>query len=330
MPGRRNRPVTIRATTRKGAASGQADDIQSETLRPPGIRSQAARSEPAGPGPRSLPAIPGGHPAKDRSVDSLVSTLLPLIVAAIVVTLSLRLRQTAWTTVSAWNFGLDYRDGRFVKVLEPGRYFTPGSRRVIHAVRRTEQVLATPPVEATSKDRLPFRLSAYLTYRVVEPREAFENDFADKLTYAARVALAEIAAGLSLEELLSERPALGEALKATIGETVCGCRIEKAAIGEVTLPPEIRRLFSEVERARLEGAAALERARGEQAALRSLANSARMLKGNPELMNLRLLQSVSGSAKASPTLVLSPSAFWPLSPVRPDEEVPRESQDDIR
>ena len=78
-------------------------------------------------------------------------------------------------------------------------------------------------------------------------------------------------------------------------------RVTVAADGSVTLPPEIRRLFSEVERARLEGAAALERARGEQAALRSLANSARMLKGNPELMNLRLLQSVSGSAKASPT-----------------------------
>lgn len=263
-------------------------------------------------------------------MDSLIYTLLPLIVAAIVVTLSLKLHETSWTTVSAWNFGLDYRDGRFVKVLEPGRYFTPGRRRVIREVRRTEQVLATPPVEATSKDRLPFRLSACLVYRVVEPREAFENDWPDKLTYAARVALAEIAAGLPLEELLSERPALGEALKARIGETVCGCRIEKASIGEVTLPPEMRRLFSEVERARLEGVAALVRARGEQAALRSLANSARMLKGNPELMNLRLLQSVSGSAKASPTLVLSPGAFWPLSPARPEDEAPREAQEEIR
>ena len=49
----------------------------------------------------------------------------------------------------------------------------------------------------------------------------------------------------------------------------------------------------------------VERARAEQASLRSLANSARMLKGNPELMNLRLLQALNGGpGKPAPTVVL--------------------------
>ena len=69
------------------------------------------------------------------------------------------------------------------------------------------------------------------------------------------------------------------------------------------LPPEVRRLFTEIERAKLEGLAALERARGENAALRSLANAAGMLKGNPELMNLRLLQSMA-TGKGQLTVVL--------------------------
>ncbi len=42
--------------------------------------------------------------------------------------------------------------------------------------------------------------------------------------------------------------------------------------------------------ARKEGLAALERARGETAALRNLANGAKVLENNPHLMQLRLLQ----------------------------------------
>ena len=85
--------------------------------------------------------------------------------------------------------------------------------------------------------------------------------------------------------------------------------ISQAELGSVILPPELRKMTTEVERARLEGLAQLERARGEQAALRSLANAARMLKDNPELMKLRLLQSVGGAKGA--TLVLGEAALNP-------------------
>ncbi|MCA1706792.1 MAG: hypothetical protein LC808_27445 [Actinobacteria bacterium] len=45
--------------------------------------------------------------------------------------------------------------------------------------------------------------------------------------------------------------------------------------------------------ARAEGLAALERARGETAALRNLANAARLCADNPALLQLRLLQQLS-------------------------------------
>ena len=62
-------------------------------------------------------------------------------------------------------------------------------------------------------------------------------------------------------------------------------------------------------RAKLEAAASLERARGEQATLRLLANAARLIKGNPELMNLRVLQALSvGPGKAAPTIILGGGA----------------------
>lgn len=70
--------------------------------------------------------------------------------------------------------------------------------------------------------------------------------------------------------------------------------------------------MTEVERARLEGLAALERARGEQAALRSLANAARLLKDNPELAQLRVLQAAATARNA--TIVIGDPAATPPRP----------------
>ena len=60
-------------------------------------------------------------------------------------------------------------------------------------------------------------------------------------------------------------------------------------------------------KAKKEGEAALERARGETAALRSLANGARTLKNNPALFNLRLLQLISDPSAKGATIVLNTS-----------------------
>ena len=68
-----------------------------------------------------------------------------------------------------------------------------------------------------------------------------------------------------------------------------------------------------MERARREGQATLERAHAEQAALRALANAARMLKNNPELQNLRLIQALS-EAKGATVVLGSPTGLVPMPP----------------
>ena len=65
--------------------------------------------------------------------------------------------------------------------------------------------------------------------------------------------------------------------------------------------------------AQREAQAALERARGESAALRNLANGARVLEGNPALQNLRLMQSLTAAQNGGNTFVLGmPGGFVPL------------------
>lgn len=199
------------------------------------------------------------------------------------------------TTVYEWEFGLHYVNGKFGGVLPPGRHFKwpLTGRHDIFPVRRTEQFDALAPVDVTSKDGLVFRMSASVGYRIVDPREAYEESYIDKIRTAVHAAVVKLAATRNLQQLLSERLVADASFKSLIEARICGCEITSAAVQAIVLPPEVRRLFAEIERAKLEGTAALERARGENAALRSLANAAGVLKGNPELMNLRLLQTMA-------------------------------------
>ena len=177
----------------------------------------------------------------------------------------------------------------------------------MYTLRNTDQVHTTPFVDVTSSDKFVFRWSAVAIYRVVEPRVAFENGHVEKIRLAISAALIKLAGERTLDAILSDRAGLDSAFGALVGSPICGCEIRKAAIAGIALPPEIRRLFTEIETS-----AALERARGEQAALRSLGNAARLLKGNPELMNLRVLQALATPGKGRPTLVIGPNGLLPL------------------
>ena len=93
--------------------------------------------------------------------------------------------------------------------------------------------------------------------------------------------------------------------------------MRKPSFRDLTLPGDLKKIFSQVVRARQEGLAALEKARGETAALRSLANAAQMVQRNPQLLQLRLLQVLE--QQPGHTVVLGmPSGVVPVP-------VPRDS-----
>jgi regulator of protease activity HflC (stomatin/prohibitin superfamily) len=63
-------------------------------------------------------------------------------------------------------------------------------------------------------------------------------------------------------------------------------------VKDMVLPADLRAAYAEQVTARQRGLAQLEQARAETAALRSLANAARVLADNPALARLRLVQAL--------------------------------------
>jgi regulator of protease activity HflC (stomatin/prohibitin superfamily) len=103
-----------------------------------------------------------------------------------------------------------------------------------------------------------------------------------------------------------------DAIQTKLGAAVTGAAVRQVLLTSITLPPETRRMFTEVERSKLEAEASLERARGEQASLRALANAARLVKDNPALANLRFLQTLE-QAPGAKTIVLGANAVAQLT-----------------
>lgn len=90
-----------------------------------------------------------------------------------------------------------------------------------------------------------------------------------------------------------------------------GIQVHTAEVRDLMLPGELRKAFSEALKARQEAQATLERARGESAALRNLANAARLLETQPALATLRFLQMLEGSNTAKTFVLNDLSALLP-------------------
>lgn len=242
-----------------------------------------------------------------------------LAVAFLVVRGIWRARQSM--VIHPWEHGLLYIDGRFARDLPPGRYLATRSR-LFRVQITTPQTTAIPPQEALSADRFAVRLSALVTWRLPAEhlRQVLESNATspeERIRLATTQALRLVVNAHPLDDLLGPRPALDEAFAAHLRASplVQGLEIQSAETRDLILAAEVRRMLTEAERNRREATATLERARGEQAVLRSLANSARMLKGNPALMNLRLLHALQpAQGKARPTIVLgAPQGLVPLA-----------------
>ncbi len=229
--------------------------------------------------------------------------------------------QKAWPAVTVYEFqrALRFRNGRIVAELGPGRYRIRRSVESLIVSDLRPFLLRLSGQEVLTNDAVGVRLGLGLSARIESPTVALRafahsepelmpasskgiSDLAwsgvwNAVYEAAHGAVREAVGRRSVEEVLSGREALVQEIRDSVAERIrgWGVRLEDLRLRDLSLPGELRRAFSQVPAAREEARAALERARGEQAALRSLANAARMLDGNPNLALLRSIQALQVS-----------------------------------
>ena len=218
--------------------------------------------------------------------------------------------------VSEGFVGLLYHKGKFVHVLAAGRHAHWGRKFAIRCVDVRRASLLVPGQDVLTADNVGLKLSLLVTYQVADAAKAMHDtqNWLGDVHNAAQLALRAVVGGVAVEALLNQRLEIGAQLLARVQPEAVkiGVNVLSVEVKDVMFPADLKRAFSDVLKAKQEGQAALERARGESAALRNLANAARVLEGNPALMNLRLMQSLSAAQNAGNTLVLGVPGFVPL------------------
>ncbi len=204
-------------------------------------------------------------------------------------------------TVPARRCAVVHRHGVLEQVLPAGRHGRRLGRRLT-LVDLREQLLQVSPQEVLTEDGVQVRVSAAVRWSVVDP-VAFVEHSLDPLAavyLATQVAIRDGLAGLTVAGLTSRGARLPAAELSTAVAVVAqavGVGVAEVVVKDVIVPHEVRSAALELVTARVRGAAQLEAARADTAALRSLANGARLLDEHPALARIRLVQAVPAGAK---------------------------------
>lgn len=208
--------------------------------------------------------------------------------------------------VKEWERVVLLRDGWVDRVLEPGQHRVRARGIELQRMDIRERQYVVPGQEILTADAIVVKVSAIVVWRVEQPAAFLTVAEAPvgRMHTAVQQVLRERVASRSLDELLADRDSLVADVAPLIGDLMAplGLGIVSIALRDLMLPADVRRAVNEVLLARERGRADLERARSEVAALRSLANTARLLEEHPGLLHLRTLQAVGQGA----TLVVTP------------------------
>ena len=207
-------------------------------------------------------------------------------------------------TVERDHTGVLFVDGRFVDTLSPGLYaFWKGqSETRIVDVDLRETMVDVSGQDIMTADKVTLRLNAVVTYAVTDARKAVSqtDDVRQALYRETQLVLRAVVGARELDEFLVDKDAVAKdienGVRGRAGEL--GLAIASVGIRDVILPGDMKDLMNRVTEAKKAAEANLIFRREETAAMRSQANTAKLLADNPVLMRLRELEVLEKVAAA--------------------------------
>jgi regulator of protease activity HflC (stomatin/prohibitin superfamily) len=165
-----------------------------------------------------------------------------------------------------------------------------------------ETLLDVAGQDLMTADRVTLRLNLLVMMRVVDPVRGVSvvDDVKQALYREAQLVLRAVIGAKMLDALLTDKESLGRELLEQLRPRAAalGVEVAMAGIRDVILPGEMKDLLNKVMESKTAAEANLITRREETAAMRSQANTARLLQDNPTLMRLRELEVLEKIAAA--------------------------------
>ena len=200
--------------------------------------------------------------------------------------------------VPQYQVALLYVNGKLTDLLEAGLYCFWRFGRDVRAefVDLRVQTLEVSGQEILTKDKVSLRVNLTASYRIADVREAFAKqakpmDFLYKeLQFGLRAAVGT----RTLDGLLENKHVIDEVVGVHVRKAIIGFGVVVDGVGvkDIILPGEMKTILAKVVEAEKVAQANVIRRREETAATRSLANTAKVMEGNPVALRLKELESL--------------------------------------
>ena len=225
---------------------------------------------------------------------SIIGGAVALALALIARNVWLKLVTTV--TVHQHEATLLFRHGRLLRQLEAGRHRLVGAGHEILTFDTRWKDLPIQGQEFMTADKAGVKVSGVVRYRISDP-VAFQSASdhpVGALYISAQLALRDGIGGLDLEAVLERKAALTESLTERVRKESAelGIEVSTVSVKDLSISGDIRRVFTEALTVRQQSLISLEKARAEAAAMRTLANGARVFETHPALLQLKFLQTL--------------------------------------
>jgi len=203
------------------------------------------------------------------------------------------------TTVLQHQRGLHYVNGRFARMLEPGRhvFWTHAEARVtVTLVDTRQQQVTVAGQDLMTRDKVTLRLTMTAEYAPADAPVAVHAvaDVKDALYLLVQLAARDYVAGVTLDELLEGRDAMTRYMEAQVVPAAMqyGVAVRRVGVKDVVLPGDMKTILNRVIEAEKQAAANVILRREEAAATRNMANTAKVIADNPVLLRLKELETL--------------------------------------
>ena len=219
-----------------------------------------------------------------------------------------------------------FRLGRLVGERGPGLVLLiPIIDRAVKVGLRTV-TMDVPPQDIITRDNVTVKVNAVIYFRVVNAQEAVVQveNFLYATSQIAQTTLRSILGQQELDELLSEREKLNQALQQVIDRQTepWGVKVSTVEVKNVDLPQEMQRAIARQAEAERERRAKVINTEGEYQAAARLAEAAAVIAREPAALQLRYLQTLAEIATENNSTTIFPVPIDILRPLL-DSAMPR-------
>jgi regulator of protease activity HflC (stomatin/prohibitin superfamily) len=223
----------------------------------------------------------------------------------VLVFLGVALLYSAVKVLNEYERGVVLTLGRYTGTKGPGIIFlVPVVQRMTRVDLRVK-VMDVPPQDVISRDNVSVRVNAVVYFRVVAPDKSVLQvaDFYEATSRLAQTRLRSVLGQHELDEILSKRDSLNQALQQILDESTdpWGVKVTNVEIKDVDLNDTMVRAIARQAEAERERRAKVIHADGELQAAEKLRDAAATLSQQPQALQLRYLQTVADMSSSGQT-----------------------------